>query len=272
MLKAESFQRTGSFKIRGALHRVGALNADERRRGVVTFSAGNHAQAAALACREEGVDVRVYMPAHADAGKVAATRAYGAAVDLTATTTEELVGLVEREVADGRILVHPFDDPLVMAGQGTVGLELLEQAPEIETLLVPVSGGGLLSGILAAVDGRVRVVAVEPAQRPGVSRRLGRLPAGSPRPTIADALTAPFVGDHCFEVIAARVDDVITVEEDEIAEAVRFLQSRAKLVAEPGAAVGVAALRRGGFDGPVGVVVSGGNIAPAALAAILAGG
>lgn len=272
VLKAEGFQRTGSFKFRGALHRIGALTPEERRRGVVTFSAGNHAQAVALACREVGVDARVFMPAAADAGKVAATRAYGASVDQEATTTEELVERVQAEVrAGGRTLVHPFDDPLVMAGQGTVGLELLEQAPQVETVLVPVSGGGLLSGIAAAVGDRVRIVAVEPAARPNLSRRLGRLPDEPSRPTIADALTAPFLGDHCFAVIERRVADVVTVSEEEIAEAVRFLQARAKLVAEAGAAVGVAAQLREQRPEAVGIVLSGANVAPASLARILAG-
>jgi threonine dehydratase len=276
-LKAESFQRTGSFKIRGALNRVARLTDAERSRGVITFSAGNHAQAVALACRDAGVDALVLMPSAADASKVAATRGYGATVDQAAATAADLLARASEIIeSTGRTLVHPFDDPHVMAGQGTLALELLEQAPDLDTWLVPVSGGGLIGGI-ATVGGAagVRVVGVEPAVKPTVARALGRLPEGPSRPTIADALTAPFVGALCLEIIRAHVADVLAVTEEEIAEGVRFLHGRAKLVAEPGAAVGVAALLSGRYvPAPgerVGVVVSGGNVAGPVAAAILDG-
>lgn len=277
VLKAESFQRTGSFKIRGALHRVARLSSEERSRGVITFSAGNHAQAVALACRDAGVDALVLMPAAADASKVAATRGYGATVDQSAATAADLLARASEIIgATGRTLVHPFEDPHVMAGQGTLALELLEQAPDLDTWLVPVSGGGLIGGI-AAVGGHagVRVVGIEPEVKPTLARALGRLPEGPSRPTIADALTAPFIGAHCLEVIREHVADVLSVSEEEIAEGVRFLHGRAKLVAEPGAAVGVAALLAGRYvPAPgerVGVVVSGGNVAGPVAAAILDG-
>jgi len=259
-LKAELFQRTGSFKFRGALHRVTHLTEEERVRGVITFSAGNHAQGVALACREAGVDCLVLMPAGASEAKVVATAAYGARIDQSAGDAAGMIGLADELIAKtGRVLVHPFDDPLVMAGQGTLGLELLDQVPDLQTVLVPFSGGGLIGGVATVMaPAGVKVIGIRPAQRP----------------TIADALTAPFVGAHCQAAVDAHVHETVEVSEDEFAAAFRFLHVRAKLAAEPSAGAGVAALLAGRY-GPapgevVAVVVSGGNVAPAVAARLLA--
>ena len=262
-LKCELFQRTGSFKFRGALHRISALHADERL--VRTMTAGNAGMAVALAAREAGVDCHVFMPPHASPLKVAAVKEYGARV----TQADDFVAQAQ---AAGGVLVHPFDDPLVIAGAGTAGLELLEQAPEVDTLLVPASGGGLLSGVCLARQGR-RVVAVEPAVRAGMSAELEGRPRPEPQPTIADGLTAPYVGRHCLPIIREHVDRVVAVTEEEIAAGFRHLYVNAKLAVEPSAAVGIAALLAGRYaPAPgevVGVVVSGGNVAPEAAAELL---
>ena len=261
--KTELFQRTGSFKFRGALNRISRLAPGETL--VKTVTAGNHGMAVALACREAGVQAHVFMPEAASPMKVAATRELGA----TVTLSDDFVARMEE--ADG-VLVHPFDDPAVMAGAGTVALELLEQAPEVSTLLVPASGGGLLSGVCAARQGR-KVVAVEPEVRGIMSAAVEGRPKPEPQRTIADGLTAPYVGEHCLPVIRDNVDRVVAVSEDEIADGLRFLYAAAKLAAEPSAAVGVAALLSGRYvpeDGEVvGVVVSGGNIAPEVAASLL---
>jgi threonine dehydratase len=262
-LKTELFQRSGSFKFRGALNRISRLGDGERQ--VRTMTAGNHGMAVALACREAGVSAHVFMPETASPLKVAATREFGGVV----TQSVDFVAMAQ--AADG-VFVHPFDDPAVMAGAGTVALELLEQAPSITTLLVPASGGGLLSGICAARQGR-KVVAVEPAARGGLRAELAGLPRPTPQPTIADGLTAPYAGTHCLPVIREHVSQVVQVTEDEIAEGFRWLHARAKLAAEPSAAVGVAALLAGRYTperGEVlGLVVSGGNVAPDVVVRLL---
>lgn len=262
-LKAELFQRTGSFKFRGALHRVAQLGPGEDL--VRTMTAGNAGMAVALACREAGKRCHVYMPENASPLKVAATRAFGAEI------TQAADFVAQAEAGDG-VLVHPFDDPFVMAGAGTVALELLEQAPEIDTLLVPASGGGLLSGICLARQGR-RVVAVEPAVRAGLTAELAGEPRPGPQPTIADGLTAPYVGRHCLPVIREHVDRVVQVTEDEIAAGFRHLYARAKLAPEPSGAVAMAALLAGRYvpesGEVVGVVVSGGNVSPEVAAGLL---
>ena len=281
-LKAELFQRTGSFKLRGAINRVASLSGAERAAGAVTVSAGNHAQAAALACAEAGVDVVVFMPRWASATKVAATRGYGATVDLEAGDGAEAFARMHSLAAEtGRVVLHPFDDPLVLAGQATVGLEICAEIPAPGAVIVPASGGGLVSGVAIAVKGlapQCRIVAVQPeatgtlaASRPPatVQAAAPRVPAGT---TIADALTAPAIGELCLRVCAEHVDEVVHVSEEEIRVGMRFIYERAKLACEAGAAVGVAALLAGKVsdlgDGPV-AVVSGGNITPQAAAAIL---
>jgi threonine dehydratase len=271
-LKAELFQKTGSFKVRGVLNKLASLQPEEKARGVIGISAGNHAQALAWGAAAEGVDCLVVMWRGASEAKLAATRGYGAAVDLDAddpTRAFERLGVLLEET--GRTLVHPFDDPTVMAGAGTVGLELLADAPEVETILVPGGGGGLVAGIAAAAPDR-RVVVVEPERSTAVH---SGLEAGSSVPvtpaSIADGLSAPFAGEVALEVLRAHDVESVLVSEAEIEEAFRFLYQRAKLACEPAAAVGLAALRAGKIDrGAVAVVVSGGNVTPETASAILA--
>jgi threonine dehydratase len=274
-LKAELFQRTGSFKARGALNRVRSLSPAERERGVIGVSAGNHAQALAWAAATEGVDALVVMWQGASTAKIDATRGYGAAIDLEAAGPgDAFERLYELEEETGRVFVHPFDDPIVMAGAGTVGLEILEDLPGVDTIVVSCGGGGLVSGIAAAcVPAGVRVIAVEPE---GANALALALAAGQPVPqtpnTIADALTAPFAGGLAIELCGLLGVEVVLVSDDEIREAFRFLYSRAKLAAEPGAAAAVAAVLTGKVEGDTVVaVVSGGNVSTDIASAILAG-
>jgi threonine dehydratase len=273
-LKAELLQRTGSFKARGALSRLSALTPEERERGVVTWSAGNHAQAVAWAAAEAGVDCLVEMWASASAYKVGATRRWGARVDLepedAAAAFERVQEIVERE---GRIFVHPHSDPLVVAGHGTLALELLEDVADLETVVVGVGGGGLVSGIVTALDGRARVVAVEPERSPALSAGLEagrRVHVGTD--TIADGLAPPFAGELPLELCRGRVESVL-VSEEEIADGMRFLYLQAKLAAEPAGAAALGAVLAGKVEAGEGVavVVSGGNVEARKAAAILRG-
>jgi threonine dehydratase len=271
-LKAELFQQTGSFKARGALNRLAALTTEERKHGVVTWSAGNHAQAVAWAAAEAGVDCLVQMWQTASPFKVERTRSYGATVDLSspdpAVAYDKTLEALERE---GRVFVHPHSDPLVVAGHGTLALELLEDVPDLDTVVVGVGGGGLVSGIVTALDGRARVVAVEPERSPALS---AGLEAGEPvrvgTDTIADGLAPPFAGELPLEVCRGRIETVL-VTEDEIAAGMRFLYTSAKLACEPaGAAAAGAVLAGKVVAGPgVAVIVSGGNVEPRQAAAIL---
>jgi threonine dehydratase len=273
-LKAELFQHTGSFKARGAINRILTLSDEERRRGVVTWSAGNHAQAVAWAARAEGIDCVVEMWQSASAFKIERTRGFGATVDLSppdpSAAYDRALELVERE---GRVFVHPHSDPFVVAGHGTLALELLEDVPELDTVVVGVGGGGLVSGIVAALDGRAHVVAVEPERSPAFSAGLeaGRsVPVGTD--TIADGLAPPFAGDLPLELCRGRVETVL-VTEDEIADGMRFLYAQAKLACEPAGAAAFGAVLAGKVDaGPrVAVIVSGGNVEARRAAAILVG-
>jgi threonine dehydratase len=278
VLKAELFQRTGSFKPRGMLTKLASLSAGERGRGVVTISAGNAAAALAYCAALEEVDCLVVTWRGASAPKVEAARAYGATVDQAAADpTEAFARLGELRKESGRTFVHPFDDPVVIAGHGTLGLELVEDCAGVEAIVVPVGGGGLLSGIAVAVKGArpdVRVVGVEPEQSAALS---AALQAGKPVPVVpaslADGLNAPFAGDRCLALARALVDEVVTVSEDDIRNGFRFLYGRAKLAAEPAGAVGVAAALAGklpGLNGMTAVfVVSGGNIAARTASGIL---
>jgi threonine dehydratase len=272
-LKAELFQRTGSFKPRGVLTKLASLSDDERRRGVIGISAGNHAQALAYCSQLEGVDCLVVMWEGASAQKIGATRAYGADVDLQAQGPGEAFDrLAELIEETGRTLVHPFDDPLVIAGQGTVGLELLEDVPDSTLIVVPCGGGGLVSGIAAAAEGR-RVVAVEPELSPALNRALdaGRSVPVEPA-SIADGLSAPFAGETAVKVCREFGVESVLVTEDEIADGMRFVYARAKLACEPAGAVGVAAFLAGKVaeaEGDIAIVVSGGNVVPETAAAIL---
>jgi threonine dehydratase len=273
-LKAELFQRTGSFKPRGVLTKLASLVPEEKRRGVIGISAGNHAQALAYCAALEGIDALIVMWQGASPQKIEATRAYGAEVDLEADgpahAFDRLAELMEET---GRPLVHPFDDPFTIAGQGTVGLELLEDVPDTGVVVVPVGGGGLVSGIAVAVEGR-RVVAVEPELSDALHQGLeaGRPVPVEPR-SLADGLSAPFAGEHAIRICKERGVESILVSEDELADGMRFLYGRAKLACEPAAAAGVAALLAGKVAveprESVVVVVSGGNVAPEIASAIL---
>ena len=271
-LKAELFQKTGSFKARGALNRLAALTPEERERGVVTWSAGNHAQAVAWAAAEERVDCLVQMWAGVSPLKVEATRGYGATVDLSpsdpASAYERTLSVAEEE---GRVFVHPHSDPLVVAGHGTLALELLEDLPGLDTVVVGVGGGGLVAGIVAALDGRARVVAVEPERAQAFTAGLA---AGRSvrveTDTIADGLAPPFAGELPLALCRGKVETVL-VTEDEIADGMRFLYARAKLACEPAGAAAVGAVLAGKVDAGrgVAVIVSGGNVEPKQAAAIL---
>jgi threonine dehydratase len=271
-LKAELFQKTGSFKARGVLNKLASLSPEEKARGVIGISAGNHAQALAWGAAAEGIDCLVVMYASASPTKVAATREYGAAVDLEAADAVEAFERLDDHIRrTGRTLVHPFDDPLVIAGQGTLALELLEDAPDVETIVVPVGGGGLVAGIAAAAPDR-RILAVEPERSTAVHDALA---AGRSVPvvpdSIADGLSAPFAGDVALATLQANAVESVLVSEAEIEEAFRFVYARAKLACEPAGAVGVAAILAGkAGDGPLAVVVSGGNVVAETASAILA--
>jgi threonine dehydratase len=279
-LKAELFQKTGAFKVRGALNKVVSLTAEEKARGVVTVSAGNAGQAVAWAAREEGVDALIVTWRDADPLKVAAMRGYGATVDQEIDTPGEAFDRLDEVLAEsGRTLVHPFDDPLVIAGQGTIGLEILDDGPSPDVVLAAAGGGGLVSGVAVAVKARcpeARVIAVEPE---GSTALRSGLEAGEPvRVTIetaADALTGPFAGTHCLEICRELGVESVLVSEQELVDAFRFLYARTKLACELGAAAPVAALLAGKAGVEPGqtvvAIVSGGNVGPKQAAAILAG-
>jgi threonine dehydratase len=273
-LKAELFQRTGSFKPRGILNKIESLSEGEKGRGVVSISAGNAAQAVAWAAAQAGIDALVVMWRGASEQKIAATRGYGATVDLESDgPTEAFARLQQVAEETGRTVIHPYDDPFVIAGHGTLGLELAEDVADIDAVLVPVGGGGLVSGIAMAVD--ARVVAVEPERSATLHEALA---AGRPVPvvpdSIADGLSGPIAGEHCLEICKARGVESVLVTEDELVEGMRFLYERAKLACEPAGAAGVAALLAGKArlePGSTAVaVVSGGNVAVETAVAILA--
>jgi threonine dehydratase len=272
-LKCENLQRTGSFKIRGAYTRIARLDADERARGVVAASAGNHAQGVALAAQILQVRATVFMPVGAALPKVAATKGYGAEVRLVGHTVDESIAAAQRFAAEtGAVLVHPFDHVDVMAGQGTVGLEILEQVPDVRTVLVCTGGGGLLGGVAAAVKGLRRDVTVVGVQAHGAAAWPVSLAEGVPvslpsMRTIADGIAVGRPGDVTFAQVAALVDDIMTVEEDALSRALLHCLERAKLVVEPAGAAGVAALMEypHRFATPAVAVLSGGNIDPLVL-------
>ena len=277
--KAELLQRTGAFKPRGVLNKLATLSDEEKQRGVISISAGNHAQALAYASAVEGIDALVVMWQTASPMKIAAARGYGATIDTEApdipAAFERLEELIE---TTGRTLVHPYDDPLVMAGQGTVGLEMLEDVPAADVVLVQVGGGGLVSGIATAVKGMnpdVRVVAVEPEK----SRALHEsLKAGEPvtveAKSIADGLNGPYAGANCVRVCTDLGVESVLVTEDALTDAFRFMYGRMKLACEVAGAATAAALMCGAVEvepgQTVAAVISGGNVAMKTAAAILA--
>jgi threonine dehydratase len=269
-LKAENLQRTGSFKIRGAYHRISALSADERARGVVAASAGNHAQGVALAARLLGVPATICMPADASIAKVEATRGYGAAIELGGETYHE-AAMAARELTErtGATFVSAFDDELVIAGQGTLGLELHEQVPGLDVAVVPCGGGGLLSGValaLRALRPDVRIVGVQAAGcAPMVSSvRAGRIEPVDRVETIADGIAVKRPGEVTFPIIRDTVDELVTVGDEEIVETINLLLERHKLLVEGAGAAAAAAVVSGRISELEGrmiaVVLSGGNI------------
>jgi threonine dehydratase len=277
--KAELFQRTGSFKPRGVLNKLSTLSEEEKRRGVISISAGNHAQALAYAAAVEGIDALVVMWETASPMKIAAARGYGATIDTEApdipAAFERLDELIE---TTGRTLVHPYDDPLVMAGQGTVGLEIVEDLPDVEVVLVQVGGGGLVSGTATAVKGLrpdARVVAIEPELSAALHESLK---AGEPvtveARSIADGLNGPYAGGNCVRVCGALGIESVLLTEDDLKEGFRFMYGRMKLACEVAGAATAAALLAGKVElepgSKVAAVVSGGNVAPQAAVAILA--
>ena len=264
-LKAENLQRTGSFKIRGAYNRISQLDERERAAGVVAASAGNHGQAVAWAAREVGARARIFVPQDAPMAKVDATRHYGADVELTGPAIEEALEAARAYVAaEGATFVHPFEDPRVIAGQGTIGLELADQVPEVGTVLVPIGGGGLASGIalaLRSVRPNVRIVGVQAE---------GTLPAGSGY-TIADGIAVKKPGELTMSILDRVLDDLVSVSDEEISDAIVVLLERTKLVVEGAGAVGVAALLAGKVKGTgcTVAVLSGGNIDATLLISVM---
>jgi threonine dehydratase len=256
LLKAENLQRTGSFKIRGAYVKVSSLEPEARAAGVVAASAGNHGQAVAWAARELGAPARIFMPQDSPMAKVDATRNYGADVELTGPAFEEsLQAALAFAQESGAAFVHPFEDPLVISGQGTIGLEVAEQVEELETVVIPIGGGGLASGIslaLRAVRPGLRLVGVQAA---------GTRPGGSGY-TIADGIAVKEPGELTMGILGETLDEIVVVEDEQIAEAIVLLAERTKLVVEGAGAVGVAAIVHGavGGSGPVLALLSGGNI------------
>jgi threonine dehydratase len=269
-LKAELFQRTGSYKIRGPLVKLARLSAAERDRGVVCSSAGNHAQGVALAASLLGVRAVVCMAANATPSKVEATRAYGAEVVLHGSIWDEADEKARELVeSDGLTYVHPFDDVDLISGQGTVGLEILEDWPEAEVVVVPIGGGGLISGIAAALKRErpgIRIVGVESGEGPAMQRSVaaGELVTLDRCDTIVDGLRVKRVGTHTFELVRRFVDEIVTVPDEVIFENVLWVMARCKLVAEGAAAATVAALRSGAVEAAPGTkvvcVLSGGNL------------
>jgi len=281
-IKAESLQPTGAFKLRGAHNKISSLSPEERRRGVVAHSSGNHAQAVAYAARSLGVRAVIVMPRGASRVKLAATEAFGAEVVLVGDDSAERTRRAEELALEhGYVPVPPYDDETLIAGQGTVGLEILEDLPDVETVLVPVSGGGLISGIAAAVKlsrSEVRVIGVEPelaadARASLKSGKLVEIPAEQASRTIADGLRVRRLGDAPFEHVRAYVDDIVTVSEDQILAAIRRLALRVRLVAEPSGAVSFAAYLFHRDELPPSrlnvAVLSGGNVEPQLLARAL---
>ncbi|MET0788969.1 MAG: threonine ammonia-lyase [Cellulomonas sp.] len=272
-LKCENLQRAGSFKLRGAYVRMARLSDEEKARGVVAASAGNHAQGVALAARILGLTAVVFMPADAALPKIAATREYGARVELVGTSVDDAL-VHAREFADrtGAILIHPFDHEDVVAGQGTIALEIVEQVPDVRTVVVPVGGGGLAAGVVAALAELrpdVRVIGVQAARAAAYPASLA---AGHPIPapelrTMADGIAVGTPGSVPFEILASHDVEVRTVSEEDLSRALLLVAERAKMLVEPSGAAAVAALMSGvgDLEGPVVAILSGGNIDPLVL-------
>lgn len=283
-MKCENLQRTGAYKVRGAYNRMSKLTVEERERGVVAASAGNHAQGVALAARELGIHATIFMPIGVALPKLQATRAYAADVVLRGVIfNEALEAAKDFAEKSGAIFIPPFDNHDVIAGQGTVGLEIWDQVPDVETVVVPIGGGGLIAGVASAMKQRaaeagrtLRVIGVQSGQAAAFPPSLS---AGEPttidvKPTIADGIAVARPGKLPFDIIKDAVDEVVTVSDDDIARALLMLIERAKLVAEPAGAAGVAAILAGKIDavGPTTVIISGGNIDPKLMERVISRG
>ncbi|MDQ6651171.1 MAG: threonine/serine dehydratase [Acidobacteriota bacterium] len=277
--KCENLQRAGAFKIRGATNKILSLNEEEKRRGVAAFSSGNHAQAVALASREAGISAVIAMPDDAPAAKVAATRAYGAKIIFYDRHKQDREG-VAFEIAERekRVMVPPYDDYFILAGQGTCGLEFLEEVPDLDSLLAPCSGGGLFAGVSTAakaINPRIRCFAVEPdtADDTRQSFLKGERVSIPPPPTIADGLRVQSPGNLTFPVLQKTAEDVLTVTDEEIVETIKILLFRMKLLVEPSGAAAAAAVLTAKLPRDtkrVGVILSGGNIDAGLLSQLLA--
>jgi threonine dehydratase len=259
-LKAENLQRTGSFKVRGATNKIATLSKGERRAGVVAASAGNHGQAVAWAAREAGIKATIFMPQDAPMAKVEPTKNYGAKAELQGATFEEALDAARDYVrSSGATFIHPYEDERVIAGQGTIGLEIVDQVPDVETVVVPVGGGGLCSGIALALR----------AAKPGV--RIVGVQAGLEGFTLADGIAVKSVGELTGRILEDNLDDMVSVTDEEICSAIVLLLERSKLVVEGAGAVGVAALLSGkaGREDRALAVLSGGNIDPTMLISVM---
>lgn len=268
-LKMENQQRTGSFKLRGAYNKVANLRADEKQHGIIASSAGNHAQGTALAGTLFGIPSTIVMPKNAPLSKVKATRSYGANVVLHGTVYDEAFAEAQRIQAEqGLTFIHPFNDPMVIAGQGTIGLEILEDLPDIDAVVVPIGGGGLIAGIALAVKmlkPRVKVIGVQTKNMPSMAEAIAqkRVVTCNGSPTIADGIAVKTPGELTFRIIQQYVDDIVTVDEEEIASAILLLLERVKTIAEGAGAVAAAAVLNrlpGNKRQNIAAVISGGNI------------
>ena len=277
--KCENLQRAGAFKIRGATNKILSLTKEQKRRGVAAFSSGNHAQAVALASREAGISAIIAMPDDAPKAKVAATRAYGAEIVFYDRLKQDREGVaVEIAEREGRVMVPPYDDYLILAGQGTCGLEFLEEVPDLDCLLTPCSGGGLFAGVSTAakaLNPRIRCFPVEPESADDTRQSFlkGERISIPPPPTIADGLRVQSPGTLTFPVLQKTAEDVLTVSDNEIIETIRFFLFRMKLLVEPSGAAAAAAVMTGKLPRDtrrVGVVISGGNIDTDLLSQFLA--
>ena len=269
-LKLENLQRTGSFKLRGAYNKVASLTPEEREKGVIAASAGNHAQGVALAASEYGCQSVICMPKHAPLSKITATRGYGANVVLYGDFFDEAAAkAVELTTEHGYTFVHPFNDPEVIAGQGTIALEIIEQLPEVDAIVAPIGGGGLISGLAVAaknVNPKIKVIGVQTENMPSMKESIekGQVITYNGKATLADGIAVKTPGDLTYDICKKYVDEIVTVDESEIASAILILLERGKTVAEGAGAVPVAALMSGKISGirnkKVAALVSGGNI------------
>ncbi|TDN46456.1 L-threonine ammonia-lyase [Curtobacterium flaccumfaciens] len=283
-LKCENLQRTGAYKVRGAYNRLVALTPEQRAAGVVAASAGNHAQGVALAARELGIPATIFTPVGVALPKLQATRHYGAEVVLRGHSVEEALSAAKDFAhRTGAVFIPPFDHPAVIAGQGTLGLEILDQVPDADTVVVPIGGGGVIAGIALAVKGMAerlgRTIRVVGVQAENAAAYPSSIEAGEPvtvttKPTIADGIAVARPGDLNFPIIRDLVDQIVTVSDDDVARALLVLLERAKLVVEPAGAVGVAAIMSGAVrdTGRTVVLLSGGNIDPLMMERVITRG